>query len=73
MRNVATLILLLGIISYGGGGGGDGPDAGGDDPFFAGSWRGSVVLVRNTCPRGVECAGACWRARSTCGPSSGCG
>ena len=51
MRNVAISFLFLGFIGCGGGGGsGDG----GDEPFYAGRWRGSASLVINTCPRGLD-------------------
>ncbi len=54
MRNVAISFLFLGLMGCGGGGGGGGSGDGGDDPFYAGRWRGSASLVINTCPRGLD-------------------
>ena len=55
MRIVGMTVLILSIIGCGGGSGGGGSDSGGgDEPFYAGRWRGSTVLVRNTCPRGID-------------------
>lgn len=44
MRTLYISMLLLGVIGCGGGGGGNG------DTTFSGRWRGSVALVKNTCP-----------------------
>ena len=58
MRIVGMTVLILSIIGCGGGGGGGGSDCGGgDEPFYAGRWHGSTVLVRNTCPRGIDIQG----------------
>src|SRR4051794_10228552 len=55
MRIIGITLLILSIIGCGGGGGGGGSDSvGGDEPFYAGRWLGSAVLVRNTCPRGLD-------------------
>src|SRR3954469_26021973 len=58
MRIVILIMLIFSVIGCGGGGGGgDSDGGGGDEPFYAGRWHGSTVLVRNTCPRGIDIQG----------------
>ena len=58
MRKILSLVLIISIVGCGGGGGGgDSDSGGGDEPFYAGRWRGSAVLIRNTCPRGIDIQG----------------
>ena len=58
MRKILSLVLIISIVGCGGGGGGgDSDSGGGDEPFYAGRWRRSAVLIRNTCPRGINIQG----------------
>src|SRR3954471_305915 len=58
MQKILSLVLIISIVGCGGGGGGgDSDSGGGDEPFYAGRWHGSTVLVRNTCPRGIDIQG----------------
>ena len=53
MRKISVIMLLLLGLGCGGGG----SDGGGDEPFYAGRWKGSTLLVRNTCPLGLDIQG----------------
>src|SRR3954468_13295324 len=58
MRIVISIVLIFSVIGCGGGGGGgDSDGGGGGEPFYAGRWQGSTVLVRNNCPRGIDIQG----------------
>src|SRR3954464_14692786 len=55
MRIFGMIALTVSLVGCGGGdGGADTDGGGGGEPFYAGRWLGSTVLVRNTCPRGLD-------------------
>src|SRR4051812_12856107 len=56
MRIFRIIVLTISLVGCGGGGGGVDSDGGGE-PFYAGRWIGSTILVRNTCPRGLDIEG----------------